>query len=60
MAISAIYEARRRIAVREFGDIIVTAEIQQLSLLYSSGLNHRVVPSPSAAQPSICPSSERI
>lgn len=28
--------------------------------IYSSGLNQRVVPSPSAAQPSICPSSERI
>ncbi len=35
MAISATYESRRRIAVREFGDIIVTAEVQQLSLLYS-------------------------
>ena len=30
MAISAIYESLRQIAVTEFGDIVVTAEIQRL------------------------------
>lgn len=59
MAISATYDALSRIALTEFGDIVVKAEIQYLSTgdprnrsIYSNGLNQRVVPSPSATQPS--------